>query len=64
MSRKEALVYGAGMSGMVPAVPLARPDNYRLFRDGLIMCGTMSGAIDPFMGFGTPGFGHANIYKK
>ena len=39
----------------VSAVPLARPDNYRLFRDGLIMCGTMSGAIDPFMGFGISG---------
>jgi flavin-dependent dehydrogenase len=37
------------------AVPLATPDNYRLFRDGLIMCGTMSGAIDPFMGFGISG---------
>ena len=37
------------------AVPLARPDNYALFRDGLIMCGTMSGAIDPFMGFGISG---------
>ena len=37
------------------AVPLARADNYRLFRDGLIMCGTMSGAIDPFMGFGISG---------
>lgn len=39
----------------VSAVPLARPDNYRLFRGGLIMCGTMSGAIDPFMGFGISG---------
>ena len=37
------------------AVPLARADNYRLFRDGLIVCGTMSGAIDPFMGFGISG---------
>jgi hypothetical protein len=39
----------------VGAVPLARPDNYRLLRDGMIMCGTMSGAIDPFMGFGISG---------
>ncbi len=39
----------------VGAVPFARPDNCRLFRDGLIMCGTMSGAIDPFMGFGISG---------
>ncbi|MDY6796841.1 MAG: hypothetical protein SWK76_16390 [Actinomycetota bacterium] len=37
------------------AVPLAAMDNYRLFRDGLIMCGTMSGTIDPFMGFGIGG---------
>lgn len=39
----------------VGAVPPAVPDNFRLFRDGLIMCGTMSGAIDPFMGFGISG---------
>ncbi|MBN2025661.1 MAG: NAD(P)-binding protein [Actinobacteria bacterium] len=39
----------------VGAVPLLKPDNYRLFRNGLIMCGTMSGAIDPFMGFGISG---------
>lgn len=37
------------------AVPLAKPDNYRLFRDGMIMCGTMSGAMDPMMGFGISG---------
>lgn len=39
----------------VGAVPFARPDNFKLFRNGLIMCGTMSGAIDPFMGFGISG---------
>ena len=37
------------------AVPLASPDNPRLIRDGLIMCGTMSGAMDPFMSFGISG---------
>ncbi|RJP26795.1 MAG: FAD-dependent oxidoreductase [Actinobacteria bacterium] len=37
------------------AVPLAAPDNPRLLRDGLIMCGTISGAMDPFMGFGISG---------
>jgi hypothetical protein len=37
------------------AVPLARADNFKLFRNGLVMCGTMSGAIDPFMGFGISG---------
>jgi len=37
------------------AVPLATPDNCKLFRKGLIMCGTISGAMDPFMGFGISG---------
>jgi flavin-dependent dehydrogenase len=37
------------------AVPLAAPDNPRIFHRGLIMCGTISGAMDPFMGFGISG---------
>jgi flavin-dependent dehydrogenase len=37
------------------AVPLAVQDNPRLMRNGLIMCGTISGAMDPFMGFGISG---------
>ena len=37
------------------AVPLASPDNPRLIREGLIMCGTISGAMDPFMSFGISG---------
>ncbi len=37
------------------AVPLARADNHKLFRRGLIMCGTMAGAMDPMMGFGISG---------
>ena len=37
------------------AVPIASPDNPRLFRDGLIMCGTISGAMDPFFWFGILG---------
>lgn len=37
------------------AAPAASPDAPQLFRDGLIMCGTMSGSIDPFMGFGISG---------
>jgi flavin-dependent dehydrogenase len=37
------------------AVPLAVADNPRLLRNGLIMCGTISGAMDPFMGFGISG---------
>jgi len=35
--------------------PVVAPDNPRLVRNGLIMCGTMSGCIDPFMGFGISG---------
>jgi hypothetical protein len=37
------------------AVPLASPDNPRLFHNGLIMCGTISGAMDPFFWFGILG---------
>jgi flavin-dependent dehydrogenase len=37
------------------AVPMVAPDSPRLIRDGLIMCGTISGSIDPFMGFGISG---------
>ncbi len=36
-------------------VPIARPDNPRLFHRGLIMCGTMSGFMDPFGWFGIVG---------
>jgi hypothetical protein len=37
------------------ATPISAPDNPRLFRKGLIMAGTISGCIDPFMGFGISG---------
>ncbi|MDY6795339.1 MAG: NAD(P)-binding protein [Actinomycetota bacterium] len=37
------------------AVPIASPDNPRLFHNGLIMCGTISGAMDPFFWFGILG---------
>lgn len=37
------------------AVPLADPRNPRLFHRGFILCGTISGAMDPFMGFGISG---------
>jgi hypothetical protein len=37
------------------ATPVATPDNPRLIRKGLIMAGTISGCIDPFMGFGISG---------
>lgn len=37
------------------AVPIASRDNPRLFHDGLIMCGTISGAQDPMFWFGILG---------
>ena len=37
------------------AAPVAAPDNPRLFRRGAIMCGTISGAMDPMLGFGISG---------
>lgn len=37
------------------AVPLVAEDSPRLVRRNLIMCGTISGAMDPFMGFGISG---------
>jgi flavin-dependent dehydrogenase len=37
------------------AVPIARPDNPRLFQGDLILAGTMSGAIDPMIWFGILG---------
>lgn len=37
------------------AVPLAVPENPSLMRKGFIMCGTISGAMDPLMGFGISG---------
>lgn len=37
------------------AAPVAVPDNPALMRSRFIMCGTMSGCIDPFMGFGISG---------
>ena len=36
-------------------VPLAVPDNPRLVHRGFILCGTISGAMDPLMGFGISG---------
>lgn len=37
------------------AVPLATPDNPRLYWKDAIMCGTMSGAMDPILWFGISG---------
>lgn len=35
--------------------PAASADSPQLIRDGFIMCGTISGSLDPFMGFGISG---------
>jgi len=40
---------------VVGATPIAVSDNPRLFWKGAILCGTISGAIDPLMGFGISG---------
>jgi flavin-dependent dehydrogenase len=40
---------------VVGAAPVVSPDNPSLFRGDFIMCGTMSGCLDPFMGFGISG---------
>ncbi len=40
------------VSGVAPATS---PDSPQLIREGLIMCGTISGSLDPFMGFGISG---------
>ncbi len=37
------------------AYPVARPDNPRLFHEGFILCGTMTGAVDPMGWFGILG---------
>jgi flavin-dependent dehydrogenase len=37
------------------AVPIAVPDNPRLFWNDAVLCGTISGAMDPFMWFGISG---------
>ncbi|PKQ27681.1 MAG: hypothetical protein CVT63_06735 [Candidatus Anoxymicrobium japonicum] len=36
-------------------VPLARPDNPRLFWNDAVLCGTISGAMDPMLWFGISG---------
>lgn len=37
------------------AVPIASPDNPRLFWDDTVLCGTISGAMDPMLWFGISG---------
>lgn len=37
------------------ATPIAKPDNPRLFWKDAVLCGTMTGSIDPMLGFGISG---------
>jgi hypothetical protein len=54
MSRMEG-VEEDGWEYVTGAAPIGSSENPDLFRDRFIMCGTMSGMIDPFMGFGISG---------
>ena len=40
---------------VVGATPIASPRNPRLFQGRAVLCGTISGAIDPMLGFGISG---------
>ncbi len=42
-------------SYVVGATPIARPDNPRLFWRDAVLAGTMTGSIDPMLGFGISG---------
>ncbi|OFW60487.1 MAG: hypothetical protein A2W01_09635, partial [Candidatus Solincola sediminis] len=53
--RHEGVEHPDDWSYISGAVPLARVDNPRLFHEGLILCGTISGAMDPFFWFGILG---------
>lgn len=52
--RNEGLEY-SNWEYVKGAVPVARSNNPRLFHNGLIMCGTISGYMDPFGWFGIAG---------
>lgn len=52
--RNEGLEYG-NWSYVKGAMPVAKSSNPRLIHDGMIMCGTISGYIDPFGWFGIAG---------
>lgn len=54
MRRAEGLEFD-GWEYVHGAASAATADNPALLRNGLIMCGTMSGCLDPFMGFGISG---------
>lgn len=55
MSRREGVEHAGEWTYISGAVPLARADNPRLFHEGLILCGTISGTMDPFFWFGIVG---------
>ncbi len=55
ISRREGIEHPDDWTYISGAVPLARVDNPRLFHKGLILCGTMSGTMDPFFWFGILG---------
>lgn len=54
MRRNEGVEHDRWQS-VTGAVPVASPDNPRLFKDQLIYCGTISGAMDPVGWFGILG---------
>lgn len=54
MRRNEGLEYD-NWEYVKGAVPVAKSSNPRLFHNGMIMCGTISGYIDPFGWFGIAG---------
>ncbi len=55
MVRNEGVEHKAEWIYSGGAVPIARPDNPRLFHKDLILAGTLSGAMDPMMWFGILG---------
>lgn len=55
MVRRQGVEHDGDWEYISGAVPIAVRDNPRLFHNGLIMCGTMSGTQDPWMWFGILG---------
>jgi hypothetical protein len=55
ISRREGIEHPDSWSYISGAVPLASVDNPRLFHDRFILCGTISGTMDPFFWFGILG---------
>ncbi len=55
MVRHQGVEHDGDWEYISGAVPIAAPDNPHIFHNGLILCGTMSGAMDPMMWFGILG---------